>query len=325
MADVEQIGAAGRHRVADERHLGVFARPDVGHQHRAGRVEVRIGFLQVQVLIQDGDELTEMGVLPRPPRALALVQDLVEGLAGGGQVGDRHELGPTEVGGGGLRLGRPDEQALLTVLGRQVIEPLLDRAVQVADRGEVLEAGHDVTRFQEGGGPPDRRQSVGVVDVHPLRTLQEHEVAESLLPERQQGQLDSGGVVVGRLGHVRPAQVGGGAHRREDVVDQGQVQHLLGGDMRDLLAPAAYHLHLDTGEAFVGALLEREGGEEVLAHDGVLELGGLAEHVDQRLTMLDHKRSLGRRLTAPRGDDLGQSSLPACGRRLAHLLIPLIV
>jgi hypothetical protein len=34
------------------------------------------------------------------------------------------------------------------------------------------------------------------------------------------------------------------------------------------------------------------GREQVLAHDPVLELRGLGEHVDQRLAVLDHERRL---------------------------------
>jgi hypothetical protein len=73
------------------------------------------------------------------------------------------------------------------------------------------------------------------------------------------------------------------ADRGEHVLHEGEVQHLLGGDLCDLPAPAGDGLELLGGEAFVDALLERERREEVLAHDPVLDLGGLAQHVDERL------------------------------------------
>jgi hypothetical protein len=44
----------------------------------------------------------------------------------------------------------------------------------------------------------------------------------------------------------------------------------------------------------------------------VLELGRLAQHVDQRLAVLDDKRCLGRREATARCYDLGQSPLSGC-------------
>src|SRR5262249_2671366 len=83
---------------------------------------------------------------------------------------------------------------------------------------------------------------------------------------------------------------------------------------------------LSRGQSLILALLEREGREQVLAHDAVLELGSLAEHVDQRLAVLDHERRLGRRLATARGEDVRQPSPPserhrACRARSCHYVI----
>jgi hypothetical protein len=52
------------------------------------------------------------------------------------------------------------------------------------------------------------------------------------------------------------------------------------------------------GQSLVIALLKGEDREQVLAHDPVLKLRGLAEHVHQRLAVLDHERRLRRRRAA---------------------------
>jgi hypothetical protein len=56
-----------------------------------------------------------MGALPVPAWAFALFQDLVDGALRAGQAGDRDQLRPAEVLGGGLRPRRPDEQPVLAV------------------------------------------------------------------------------------------------------------------------------------------------------------------------------------------------------------------
>src|SRR5439155_495179 len=81
----------------------------------------------------------------------------------------------------------------------------------------------------------------------------------------------------------------------------------LRGDVEDVLAPALDRLGFGGGQALVGGLLQAERGVQVPAHDPVLELRGLAEHVDQRLAVLDDERRLGRSLAAPSSDHLGQA------------------
>ena len=110
------------------------------------------------------------------------------------------------------------------------------------------------------------------------------------------------------------------ADRGEHVLHEREVQHLLGGDVGDRAAPAGDRLELLGGEPLVCALLEREGREQVLAHDPVLELGGLAQHVDQRLAMLDHERRLRLRLSAARRQHLREPTAPG-GRHTRVTLV----
>src|SRR6185437_12103409 len=70
--------------------------------------------------------------------------------------------------------------------------------------------------------------------------------------------------------------------------------------------------------ALVGGLLQAERGVQVLAHDPVLELRGLAEHVEQRLAVLDDEWVLGRSQAAPARDYLGEP--PPRPRTFRHQL-----
>ena len=165
---------------------------------------------------------------------------------------------------------------------------------------------HPVVTPVEGG------QALSVVQRHALGALKEHEVTQRLLAERQQRQVNARRVVAGRLREVGPGQVRRGPDRGQQVLHQRQVQHLLGGDMHDLPAPARRGGELGIGQPLARGLLQRERREQVLRHDAVLQLGRLAQDIDQRLTVLDDERRLGRCLPAPGRDDLGQ---PPPGRR----------
>jgi hypothetical protein len=144
-------------------------------------------------------------------------------------------------------------------------------------------------------------------------------VAQCRLAERHQREVDAGGIVTRRRGQVRAGEVGSGADRGQNVLHEREVEHLLGRDMRDHLPPATHRLERVGRDSLVFALLEREGREQVLAHDPVLELRGLAEHVDQRLAVLDHERRLRRRLAAARRDHLRKPAATRTRHAPSHL------
>jgi len=198
----------------------------------------------------------------------------------------------------------------------------LDRPVKVPDRGEVLQPGHDVAGLGQRHRAAVRGQALGVVQRHALGALQEYEMPQRRLAEGQQRQLDPGRVMLGRLRQVRPGQVRGRPDRRQQIVHQGQVKHLLGSHVPDLLPPAGDRGQFRLGQPLVGRLLEGEYREHVLAHDRVLQLCRLAEHVDQRLPVLDDERRLGRGQPAPGSDHLSKPTTAGGGRRFAHILLP---
>ena len=92
------------------------------------------------------------------------------------------------------------------------------------------------------------------------------------------------------------------------------MQHLLGGDLKNRLLPPLDDLHVRRAQTFLGARLDREGSEQILTHDALLEFRGLAEHVDERFSVLDNKRRFGSGTAAAKREHLRQPSGSALAR-----------
>ena len=78
---------------------------------------------------------------------------------------------------------------------------------------------------------------------------------QRLLAERKKCEADPGRVVARRCRQVGAGEVRRGADRREQVLHEREVQHLLGRHMGDDLPPALHGRELVLGQPFVGALL----------------------------------------------------------------------
>ncbi len=226
-----------------------------------------------------------MGRAPVAAGALALLDDLFHGRKRRREVGDRDELRPAEQLRRCLGPGRAHEDSPLAEPLGEAAQPIGDAPVQVPDGGELLSTRQQLVglhRLARGGGGDE---SLGVLAFHPFGPLQVQEVPQGPLAERQQVQLQPGGEIPGALREVRPAQGGSGADCRHQVGDQRQVQHLLHGDAAHRLAPPAHGLGLVLGQPLAGTVFETDLREEVLAHDHVLELGGLGEQPPQVLAV----------------------------------------
>ena len=320
VGDVEQIHAADRPGIGDERH-GDAGRllADVGRHDRPGGLEGRVRPLELEVLVEDPEQAPEMRVAPFATCALALLDDRVDGSLRRLEIGDRDEFRPAKVLFGGLGVGRPDEQALGAKAVGQVLETGLDRPVQLADRVELLELRDDLVPrvMRQRDGFRDGRESFGVLDVHPLGTLEEGEMPEGGLVEGQELDPDAGRIAVRRHREVRAGQARRGPDRRQEVLRQRHVEHLLRGDLEESPAPAPDRGERVSRQALVDVLLERERREQVLEHDQVLELGRLAERIDQRLAVLE-PAPLGVTLAAADGEDIGKRSMRAWRDVLDH-------
>src|SRR5215831_13100638 len=80
VADVEQIGAAGSDRVGDKRTIDrTLMGTYVGWHDRARWLKAGVLLPQSEVLVEDVDELPEVGFLPVAARSFALFDDRVDG------------------------------------------------------------------------------------------------------------------------------------------------------------------------------------------------------------------------------------------------------
>ena len=177
----------------------------------------------------------------------------------------------------------------------QVAEALLDGAVEVAHRQEVLAVRDDVVRRHDRGGLTQGPQPFSVVEGHALGAFEVQEVAQGLFAKGEQSQFDRGRVVPCRLGQVGAREVRGGPQGSQHVGGQRQVEHFLARYAEDGGPPAVDGRSLLLAQPLIGAFLQAEGREQVLAHQGVLQLGRGADHVDERLAVLDDERRLGGR------------------------------
>ncbi len=286
--------------------------PDVGRDDRPGGLEVRVRPLDLEVFVEDPQQAPEMGVAPFTAGPLALLDDRVDRTPRRLEVGHRDELRPAEMLLGRLGVRRPDEQAVRAQALGQVLEADLDRPVELADRVELLQLRDDLVPdvVRQRDGLRDRLEPLGVLDVHAFGSFEEGEVSERCLAEGQQLDPDAGRIAVGRHREVRAGEAGRGADARQEVLGEGQVEHLLLADLQQGLPPALDRCERLGGQSLADVLLERERREEVLEHDQVLELGRLPERIDQRLPVLEPRP---RSVTPPPadGEDVGQRSVRA--------------
>ena len=145
-------------------------------------------------------------------------------------------------------------------------EPSLDAPVQVTDRVPFLRTGRELQIIvSQRVHLAERGESFRILEGHPFRALEIHEVTERPLPERHQRDLNIRRVPAGQDGEVRPLEMRRRADRRQDVRGQGQVQHLLLDDVDESGFPRLDPRQLLGGDALRDAPLQRKLGVEVFA------------------------------------------------------------
>ena len=188
----------------------------------------------------------------------------------------------------GLRPRRADEQQVGAQRSLEVLEPIVEGAIQIALRHVVLRARLQLTGLHRCGPLGVRGEHVRIRDVDVLRSFEVDEVAQRPFAEPEQCELHLGRVSLGAVREVGAAHVRRRADRRQDVVDERPVQHLLRGDLEERPPPALDGFELRRRQTGADVRSQAEGGVEVLAHRHVLDLGRLAQQVRQLLAMLDH-------------------------------------
>jgi hypothetical protein len=235
---------------------------------------------------------------PVAPRPFTLLHDQLDRPARRRQAGDRSQFLPLEGRGDGLRARRPDENGVLAVAVAQAGKPGLDPPVQVAHRLPWL--GRRGDRPVDAGQGLDARlcgEALGVLQRHPLGPLQVHEMTQRPLTEGQQRDLYSGRIPPRQDREVGALEMRCRADSGQDVSGQRQVQHLLLDDVDQRGFPCLHPCDLLRREVLARGALERELRVQVLAHQAMLDLAGLAEQVD-KLFPAPH---LQRRLSGHRG------------------------
>src|SRR5581483_1781457 len=213
--------------------------------------------------------------------------DALDGAAGAGHVGDRHELGPY-MGSSALVEVGTDERPLLPYPFCQMHDAVFDGPVQIALGGEVLPARLQLARLHGRRRGAARHEAFAVGHVHAFGSFEIHEVLHGRVAEWEQPQLDTRRIALGLMGHVRPADVWRRSHGGQQVLDEGPVQHLLGRDGEDDRPPSLDGLELFSRQSRPPLGPEAEGGEEVLRHEAVLELGRLRQQIRELLAVLDN-------------------------------------
>jgi hypothetical protein len=118
-------------------------------------------------------------------------------------------------------------------------------------------------------------------------------MTQRLLTERQQHDLHPRRIPPRQDRQIRALEMRRSADRGQDVGGQRQVQHLLLDDIDQRGLPRLHPRELLRGKTLGDGALERELRVQVLTHQAMLDLAGLAQQVDKLLTALDLQRRLG--------------------------------
>jgi hypothetical protein len=174
----------------------------VAGQDGAGGLERWITLPQVVVVLPHGEEPAVVCGAPVARAPLALFDDLFDRRQRRGEIGDRDELRPAQQLRGGLGPRGSHEHRPLSAAGRQAAQPIGDPPVQVPDRGELLAARQRLSRLHRLTGRPGQDKTGRVRQLDALRALQEQEMPQRLLAERQQVKLHPGREYPDRCGKL---------------------------------------------------------------------------------------------------------------------------
>ena len=105
---------------------------------------------------------------------------------------DRDELRPLNDFRPGLSAGRPHEHGVLAETRGEPAQSVLDAAIQMPNRHELLTPRHRLLLAQGLERRRDGYEALGIVALHALGTLEIQEVLQRPLAERQEVKLNAG-------------------------------------------------------------------------------------------------------------------------------------
>ncbi len=235
-----------------------------------------------------------MAFLGRARRALALLDDGFQRLARRFQVGDgdqpvhAHRVWPD------LERRIADEHRGLAVARHQRPQPGLDRPIEVADGQIVLRRRGQLQSMLAAFIDLFANEGVGVRLVRAFRPLEIDEVLQRIAVEWRQAHDQAGGQHAGRDREIATAEMGDTTDRVHQIGHQGQMGHLVDGDIDDGTRPLG-DLGARLGvDIVVGLGLQAPSGIEIAAHQVVLDLGRFGERVEQLLAIMDADRRFGK-------------------------------
>ena len=161
-------------------------------------------------------------------------------------------------------------------------------------RGELLTTRHDLLGAHGCQPRPSGLEPHGVGPLHAFRALQVDEMLQRRLAEWEQAKLHTGRIALRLVGKVWPAHKRRRPNGGQQILDHRPMQHLLGRDVKDHLAPTLHGRELTIAKARTRCAPQAERGVEVLAHQRVFQLGSQGEQVGQLLAPLHHHERLAR-------------------------------
>src|SRR5207248_11186514 len=111
-------------------------------------------------------------------------------------------------------------------------------------------------------------------------SFKKEKVLKRILSKGEQGKPNTWRIVFRLLRKVGTTEVWGRANCGKQVAHQGEMKHLLGGNVRNDPLPALDGLELLCRDAFADVTLQTEGRIQILAHDHMLKRRCFRENED---------------------------------------------
>ena len=242
VADVEQVGHPGGQRVGDQRYVARRARAAGRSPRSPGGPGRSPGWPRASAGTRRGSSTNwpkwASRQCPRGPSPCSRISSIARCALARSVTAT--SSGQPKCCRGRLGARRPDEQPVLAVHLGEVGEAR-PRSTGRGARPSRSPGRAERCPARSASAPPGRRRARPSASARsmPSGRSRNMKCRSACSPNGSKRQLHAGRVVIGGLRQVRPGHVRRGADRRQQVVHQGQVEHLLGRHVRRSLAASA--------------------------------------------------------------------------------------